>query len=142
MTRSPSQIALSQHQAAPIRPETRPPAILDEDSRRTAVAAARAALEKKADDVVVVDLRGVSGYTDFLVIGSGGSDRQLEAIADGVEKELTAHGHRVIGTEGQRGGRWILLDFGDVVVHVFHADDRAHYDLDGLWADAPRIEVE
>jgi ribosome-associated protein len=106
------------------------------------VAAARAALEKKAEAVVVVDLRGVSGYTDFLVIGSGGSDRQLEAIADGVEKELTANGRRVIGTEGQRGGRWILLDFGDVVVHVFHADDRAHYDLDGLWADAPRVEVE
>jgi ribosome-associated protein len=142
MTRSPSQIALSQRQTAPIRTESRPPPILDEDSRRTAVVAARAALEKKADDVVVLDLRGVSGYTDFLVIGSGGSDRQLEAIADAVEKELTAHGHRVIGSEGQRGGRWILLDFGDVVVHVFHADDRAHYDLEGLWADAPRIEVE
>jgi len=91
---------------------------------------------------VVLDLRGVSGYTDFLVIGSGGSDRQLEAIVDSVEKELTAQGHRVIGSEGQRGGRWVLLDFGDVVVHVFHADDRAHYDLEGLWADAPRIEVE
>ena len=143
MPRSPTQIALSQQQtAAPERAAARAAARIDEDSRRTAVAAARAALEKKAEDVVVLDLRGVSGYTDFLVIGSGGSDRQLEAIADSVEKELTAAGHRPIGSEGQRGGRWVLLDFGDVVVHVFHADERVHYDLEGLWADAPRIEVE
>jgi len=142
MTRSPSQIALSQHPAAHARTEARAAARIDEDSRRTAVAAARAALEKKAEQVVVLDLRGVSGYTDFLVIGSGTSDRQLEAIADSVESELTAHGHRVIGSEGQRGGRWVLLDFGDVVVHVFHTEDRTHYDLEGLWADAPRLDVE
>ena len=115
---------------------------MDEDSRRTAVAAARAALEKKADDVVVLDLRGVSGYTDFLVIGSGTSDRQIETIAEGVEKELKSQGHRVVGSEGQRGGRWVLLDFGDVVVHVFHRDERGHYDLEGLWADAPRVSVD
>ena len=139
---SPTQIALSRQHAPAGRAETRAAVRIDEDSRRTAVAAARAALEKKAEDVVVLDLRGVSGYTDFLVIGSGGSDRQLEAIAESVEQELTAQGHRVIGTEGQRGGRWVLLDFGDVVVHVFHNDDRSHYDLEGLWADAPRIEVE
>ena len=142
MSRSPSQIALSRETAAPERAAARAAARIDDDSQRTAVAAARAALEKKAEDVVVLDLRGVSGYTDFLVIGSGGSDRQLEAIADSVEKELTAAGHRAIGSEGQRGGRWVLLDFGDVVVHVFHADERVHYDLEGLWADAPRIEVE
>jgi ribosome-associated protein len=142
MARSPTQIALSQQHAAPSRIEARAAVRIDEDSRGTAVTAARAALEKKAEDLVVLDLRGVSGYTDFLVIGSGGSDRQLEAIADSVEKELTTHGHRVFGSEGQRGGRWVLLDFGDVVVHVFHADERAHYDLEGLWADAPRIEVE
>ena len=142
MARSPTQIALSQQHATPSRSEARAAVRIDEDSQRTAITAARAAQEKKAEDVVVLDLRGVSGYTDFLVIGSGGSDRQLEAIVDSVEKELTAQGHRVIGSEGQRGGRWVLLDFGDVVVHVFHADDRAHYDLEGLWADAPRIEME
>jgi ribosome-associated protein len=111
------------------------------DSQRTAVAAARAALEKKAEEVAVLDLRGVSGYADFLVICSGQSDRQLEAIAESVEGELRALGSRAIGSEGQRGGRWVLLDFGDVVVHVFHRDERAHYDLEGLWADAPRVEV-
>ncbi len=140
---SPSQIALSQKSAKtdPDRAKARAAVRLDDDSQRTAVAAARAALEKKADEVVVLDLRGVSGYTDFLVIGSGQSDRQIEAIAEGIEKELKEQGHRKVGSEGERGGRWVLLDFGDVVVHVFHQDERTHYDLEGLWADAPRIEI-
>jgi ribosome-associated protein len=140
MPKSPSQIALSQETTSPARAAARAAARIDDDSQPTAVTAARAALEKKAEGVVILDLRGVSGYTDFLVIGSGSSDRQLEAIVNGVEKELTAQGHRVIGSEGQRGGRWVLLDFGDVVVHVFHQEERAHYDLEGLWADAPRVE--
>ena len=141
--KSPSQIALSQKSAKtdPERAAARASVRVDDDSQRTAVTAARAALEKKADDVVVLDLRGVSGYTDFLVIGSGQSDRQLEAIAEGVEKELKEQGHRKVGSEGLRGGRWVLLDFGDVVIHVFHQDERAHYDLEGLWADVPRIEI-
>ena len=141
--KSPSQIALSQKSAKtdPGRAAARAAVRVDDDSQRTAVAAARAALEKKADEVVVLDLRGVSGYTDFLVIGSGQSDRQIEAIAEGIEKELKEQGHRKVGSEGERGGRWVLLDFGDVVVHVFHQDERTHYDLEGLWADAPRIEI-
>ncbi len=143
MPKSPTQTALSRKSATDhARAAARASVRIDDDSQRTAVAAARAALEKKAEDVVVLDLRGVSGYTDFLVIGSGTSDRQLESIADNVEKELRAQGHRVVGSEGQRGGRWVLLDFGDVVVHVFHQDERAHYDLEGLWADAPRSEVD
>jgi ribosome-associated protein len=141
--KSPSQIALSQKSATtePARAAARASVRMGDDSQRTAVAAARAALEKKAEEVLVLDLRGVSGYTDFLVIGSGSSDRQIEAIAEGVEKELKDQGHRPIGSEGQRGGRWVLIDFGDVVVHVFHQDERGHYDLEGLWADAPRVEV-
>ena len=135
----PKQIALSQND--PARAAARAAVRIDDDSQRTAVAAARAALEKKAESVVILDLRGISGYADFLVIGSGSSDRQLEAIADSVDKELSAQGHRVIGSEGQRGGRWVLLDFGDVVVHVFHQDERAYYDLEGLWADAPRVTL-
>jgi ribosome-associated protein len=142
MMKMPSQMALAQ-QTRPdaARAAARAAVRLDEDAQRTAITAARAALEKKAETVVVLDLRGVSGYTDYLVIGSGQSDRQLEAIAEGVEKELKAAGHRLVGSEGQRGGRWVLLDFGDVVVHVFHQEDRGHYDLEGLWADAPRVEI-
>jgi ribosome-associated protein len=125
----------------PARAAARAAVRIDENAQQTAVTAARAALEKKAEDVVVLDLRGVSGYTDFLVISSGSSDRQLEAIAESVEKELKTLGHRLVGSEGQRGGKWVLLDFGDVVVHVFHQEERSHYDLEGLWADAPRVEV-
>ncbi len=140
MPKSPSQIALSRKHPEPSRAAVRA-AVRDEDSEKTALAAAKAALDKKAEDVKVIDLRGVSGYADFLVIGSGTSDRHLETVADGVEKALHDQGRRAIGSEGHRGGHWVLLDFGDVVVHVFHAEERAHYDLEGLWADAPRVEV-
>jgi len=110
---------------------------LAHDAESTARHAAEAALEKKADDVVLVDLRGRATYADFLVICSGTNERQLEAVADSVEKSLRESGERLIGSEGGRGGRWVLLDFGDVVVHVFHAEERAYYDLEGLWSDAP-----
>jgi ribosome-associated protein len=103
----------------------------------TARRAASAAQEKKADDVVLIDLRAHSSYADFLVICSGTNERQLEAIADGVETSLREVGERPIGTEGVRGGRWVLLDFGDVVIHVFHQDERTYYDVEGLWSDAP-----
>ena len=141
MPKSPSQIALSRKTTTPERAAARASVRADDDSRKTAVEAAKAALDKKAEEVVVLELRGVSGYADFLVIGSGTSDRHLETVADGVEKTLKDAGHRAIGSEGHRGGRWVLLDFGDVVVHVFHQEERAHYDLEGLWADAPRVEV-
>ena len=109
-----------------------------QDAESTARRAAEAAVEKKADDVVLVDLRGRATYADFLVICSGTSERQLEAVADSVEKSLRDAGQRLIGLEGGRGGRWVLLDFGDVVVHVFHQEERAYYDLEGLWSDAPK----
>jgi ribosome-associated protein len=123
-------IALSGQDPARARPHA-----LDAES--TARRAAEAAVEKKADDVVLVDLRGKATYADFLVICSGTNDRQLEAVADSVEKSLRDAGQRLIGWEGGRGGRWVLLDFGDVVVHVFHQEERAYYDLEGLWSDAP-----
>ena len=104
--------------------------------------AGAAALDKKAEDVVLVDLREQSSYTDFLVLCSGASDRQLTAIADSVEKALKDAGHKLGGSEGHAGGRWVLLDAGDLVVHVFHVDERAHYDLEGLWADAPQSRLE
>ena len=141
MPKSPSQIALSRKTVTPERAAARASVRADDDSRKTAIEAARAALDKKAEEVIVLDLRGVSGYADFLVIGSGTSDRHLETVADGVEKSLKDSGHRAIGSEGHRGGRWVLLDFGDVVVHVFHQEERTHYDLEGLWADVPRVEV-
>ena len=109
------------------------------DAEHTARKAAQAALEKKAEDLVLVDLRGKATYADFLVICSGTNERQLEAVAEAVERSLHEAGQRLIGSEGARGSRWVLLDFGDVVVHVFHEEERAYYDLEGLWSDAPMI---
>jgi len=103
--------------------------------------AAQAALEKKAEDVRIIDLRDRGSYTDFLLVVSGQSDKQLDAIAGEVEKALKLAGQKLIGSEGQSGGRWVLLDFGDLVVHIFHQEERGHYDLEGLWADAPQKRV-
>ena len=107
------------------------------DPEAAARQAAHAAQEKKATEVVLIDLRKHSSYADFLVVCSGTNERQLEAIADAVDKSLRESGNTSIGTEGARGGRWVLLDFGDVVVHVFSEDERTYYDLEGLWSDAP-----
>ena len=112
-------------------------AIIAPDAEHTARRAAQAALEKKAENLVLVDLRGKATYADFLVICSGTNERQLEAVAEAVERSLHEAGQRLIGSEGARGGKWVLLDFGDVVVHVFHEQERAYYDLEGLWSDAP-----
>lgn len=114
----------------------------DDAGEKMARLAAAAALEKKGEDVLLIDLRERSSYTDFLVVCSGTNDRQLSAIADGVDKALKDAGQRLVGSEGYSGGRWVLLDAGDLVVHVFHVDERAHYDLEGLWADAPQTRIE
>jgi ribosome-associated protein len=143
MPKVPSQVALSSSQTRSGESAVRAIRAEDfEDSRRTAELAAVAAFDKKADDVLLIDLRGVSGYADFLVVVSGTNERQLEAIADGVEQSLREQGHRLVGAEGGKSSRWQLLDFGDVVVHVFHEDERHYYDLEGLWADAPRIRID
>ena len=112
----------------------------NETALQEARIAALAGYEKKAEDVVVLDLRAMGTYADFLVLMSAGSERQVEAVADAVDDALRKAGHRPIGTEGT--GAWVLIDTGDVVVHVFQQDARTFYDLDRLWADAPRIKVE
>ena len=150
MAKNPSQISLSQQarkREAPVpdpereaaRAGSRAPGSSAEKMARLA---AEAALDKKADEVRLIDLRGLGSYADFLVVCSGSSDRQLGAIGDGVEKALKDAGQRPVGSEGQGGGRWLLLDFGDVVIHVFHQEERGHYDLEGLWADAPQSRIE
>lgn len=113
---------------------------LNIDSKTMALDAARAAQDKKGQNLTIIDLRRSSTYTDALVIATAYSDRQTQAIADSVQDVLRQdHGCRPLHREGQ--GPWILLDYGDIVVHVFHEDARAFYALDQLWADAPRIEV-
>ena len=99
-------------------------------------------LDRKASDVVILDVRGIASYADYVVIASGDSDRQVSALAEHVQTKLKQDdGVAPIGSEGTETGQWVLLDFGDVVTHLFFNEVRAHYDLEGLWADAPREMV-
>jgi ribosome-associated protein len=104
-------------------------------------AAARAALDKKADEVVVLDLRKTSGFTDWFVLASGTSQRQLVAIADAVQDALRKDGLRPTHVEGYPKQEWILLDYGSFVVHVLTPRTRLFYDLERLWGGAARHEV-
>ena len=98
-------------------------------------------LDKKALEVVLLDVRGMTSYADWFVLGSGESERQVGATAEHVRDKLREEGWRTIGTEGFETGHWVLLDYGAVVVHLFSIEVRAFYDLDGLWADAPKEKV-
>jgi len=99
-------------------------------------------LDKKAFNVRVLDVRKVSSLTDFIVLASGGSDRQVQAAAEAVHLGLKhQHGVRPLGIEGMKEGRWVLVDYGDVMVHVFQEPVRQFYDLDGLWRDAPEVSL-
>ena len=103
--------------------------------------AAAAALDKKAQDLVVLDLQGISSFTDYFLICHGTSVRQTQAIADAIEVRLKPeHGRARI--EGYQDGEWILMDYVDLVVHVFTPAKREYYDLERLWGDAPRVKVE
>lgn len=104
----------------------------------TIVRAAELALERKAHDVVVLDLRGISSATDFFMLASGTSDVQVKAIAEHVRDALREEGERADHVEGLGSGRWVLLDYIDFVVHVFHPQARDFYQLEHLWGDAPR----
>jgi ribosome-associated protein len=100
----------------------------------------KAVLGMKAFDVVVLDLRGLASFADTFIICSGRSHRQVSAIAEFVERDLKAKGIKPLGVEGLREGHWVLMDYGDVVIHVFYEPIRIFYDLEGLWSDARRIE--
>jgi ribosome-associated protein len=104
------------------------------------VRAAHLALERKAQSVVVLDLRGINTATDYFVICSGTSDMQVRSIADHVMQEMKGEQVRPGHIEGLEGGRWVLLDYIDFVVHVFHPSARDFYQLETLWGDAPRYE--
>ena len=101
--------------------------------------AARLTQDKHADRIVVLDMRRVSGVTDYFVICSGGSTRQVQAIADHISEGARARGRRIWHKEGYQDAQWVLLDCGDVVVHVFHPAARAFYNLEQLWGDVPRL---
>ncbi len=123
--------------STPVAATSLPP---DEGQVR-ALAAVAAGFDKMAEDAVIMDVRGLSGVADYFVVLSADSDRQAAAVADFVDDRLTSLGAQRLGAEGKSGGGWVLLDFGDVVIHVMSPTSRGFYDLEGLWADAPRVRI-
>lgn len=95
----------------------------------------------KALDIVVLDVRDLASFADSFIICSGRSHRQVTAMAQHIEQDLKAKGIRLLGMEGLREGHWVLMDFGDVIVHIFYEPVRAFYDLESLWSDAKRIDL-
>lgn len=113
------------------------------DTRELALAIARVGLEKRALNVEIIDVQGKVDYADYVVVLSGRSDRQVAALAGNIQEELAkTRGTRCLSIEGLPHGRWVLMDYGDVVVHIFHEDVRGYYDLESLWIDAARVSVE
>jgi len=103
--------------------------------------AANAASEKKATDLVLLDLRKIVSFTEFFLICTGASTRQVQAISNAIEETLRKGGKRPFHIEGYSSAEWILLDYGDFIVHIFSPASRRFYDLERLWRDAPRVEV-
>jgi ribosome-associated protein len=114
----------------------------EQRSKHLALVALGGALEKKALEPVLLDVRELASYTDHILLVSGRSDRQVMAISEGILEALAKENVRPIGTEGLKGGQWTLLDFGDVIVHVFYHPVRELYDLESFWVDAPRVPID
>ncbi|HVF75662.1 MAG TPA: ribosome silencing factor [Acidimicrobiales bacterium] len=114
-----------------------------DDIRELLVTAAKAASDKKGEDTVVLEVGAVLAITDAFVITSGANARQVRTIAEEVERKVDeAGGHKPLRVEGLDDARWVLMDYGDFVVHVFLDEVRRYYDLERLWSDAPRVEWE
>ena len=103
---------------------------------------AQVAADHKARDIVVLDMRAITPVFDFFVIATGTSRRQMHTLAEEIDAALRAAGDRRLGIEGYESGKWVVQDYGDIVVHLFDAETRAYYNLEDLWADAERVDWE
>jgi ribosome-associated protein len=112
-----------------------------EEAKQASLIVATAALDKKVVNVQILDVVGRIDYADYLVLMSGRSDRHVLSIADSIEEGMRKIGRKPNAVEGRQGGNWVVLDFGDIVAHVFQEEARSFYDLDSLWQDARRIPV-
>lgn len=104
-----------------------------------ALLAAKIIMERKAVDPVLFDVEGLTSITDYFLIASGNSSRQVQAIGRHLQRTMKEKGQRAYGVEGEQEGQWILMDYGDLVVHIFYHPVREFYDLEGLWSEAPRV---
>ena len=111
------------------------------ESRKKARLIVEAARELLAEEIVALDVRQAVSFADVFVVATGRSDRQVRAIGDGVAEALAKAGEKPLGIEGKEEGRWLLMDFGDVIVHVFQPEVRRHYDLERLWSEAAVLDL-
>jgi len=114
----------------------------DKSGLELATICGQAALDAKAEDLVILDVRGLASFTDYFVIMSGRSSRHVQGLAESLEAAMRSKRISTAKAEGIQDGMWVLLDFGDVVVHIFYHEQRSFYDLEGLWHDAPRVEID
>lgn len=98
--------------------------------------------DKKGEDIKVIDIAGVSVLADYFLIANGNSDSQVSALVDNVEEQLHKAGYPLKQREGQASGKWVLLDFGDIIVHVFDKENRLFYDLERIWKDGKNVEID
>ena len=111
------------------------------DSRARTLLCVNASLEKKAKDLVILNVSGISSFADYFILCSGTSDRQVRAISDAIRENVKKAGMLPLGVEGEAGGKWILLDYDDVIIHIFLESVRTFYDLERLWSETPRMAV-
>ncbi|MBU5472763.1 ribosome silencing factor [Roseburia sp. MSJ-14] len=112
------------------------------NSREMVKIACHALSEKKADDIKIIDIGEISPIADYFVIASGSNANQLQAMVDTVDEELTKAGYTAKQVEGNRNSSWILMDYNDIVVHVFSKEDRLFYDLERIWTDGKKVDLE
>lgn len=98
--------------------------------------------DKVGEDSIVLDLGTITSICDYFVIASAPSSRQVKAIVDEIEDKLSSEGIKIIHKEGYESGRWVLLDYGDIVIHIFHKEDRDFYNLEGIWKDAEKVNID
>ncbi len=134
MTEFEGGLTLNKREAGPIGERS--------GSLERAILCARTADQFKARDLVLIDMSGLASFSDYFLIGSGQSTRQVQGIADNMETALRQAGIRPLGVEGRKEGHWILMDYGDVIVHLFYEPVRHFYDIESLWSDAERVAWE
>jgi len=113
-----------------------------QEAKERVIQLTNAALERKAKNLTILGVKELSSFTDYFIICSGSSDRQVRAIADSIEKRMKESGVLPLGVEGRQSAGWLLMDYGDVVVHVFHEPVREFYDIERLWSEASVMKVE
>lgn len=112
-----------------------------DDTKKKVLLCVNAALGKKAKDIIILNMQKVTSFADYSIICSGNSDRQVQSIAQAVEENMKKNGFLPLGIEGEKTARWILLDYADIIVHVFYEPVRDFYDIERLWSDAPKMEI-